>query len=74
MGDCTTTKQSKANPLAKLSKRQFAVAQLAAQGLSDAQIAAELKIPHRTVSDNISNALKKLGCRSRKDLKTFFLE
>jgi DNA-binding CsgD family transcriptional regulator len=44
------------------------VASLAAEGLTNAEIAAQLFISRRTVEANLSRAYRKLGIRSRAQL------
>jgi DNA-binding CsgD family transcriptional regulator len=52
-----------------LSPREREVAQLAAEGRTNEEIAAHLFLSRRTVESHVSSALKKLGCRSRKELR-----
>jgi DNA-binding NarL/FixJ family response regulator len=54
--------------LAKLSARERELVTLVAQGLTDAQIAAELFISVRTVSSHLDRIRDKTGCRRRADL------
>lgn len=51
-----------------LTRAEQGVAELAAAGLSNKQIAAELFISAKTVETNLSNAYRKLGIRSRAQL------
>jgi DNA-binding CsgD family transcriptional regulator len=51
-----------------LSSREREVAQLAAAGKTNREIAADLFLSDRTVESHISSALRKLDCRSRRDL------
>jgi DNA-binding NarL/FixJ family response regulator len=51
-----------------LTPRERAVAQLAALGRRNHEIAAELEISVRTVETHISNAMAKLGARNRTEL------
>ena len=48
-----------------LSPRQREIAELAAQGLTNAQISARLALSARTVENHLSLAMAKLGVRSR---------
>jgi DNA-binding CsgD family transcriptional regulator len=52
----------------ELSEREREVAELAAAGLTNKEIAAELFLSMRTVESHISKALHKLGTGSRRDL------
>lgn len=54
--------------LAKLSKREAAVAQLAAQGLADKEIARLLNVTFGTVRTHLDNAFTKLEVRNRTQL------
>ncbi|WP_425829925.1 ATP-binding protein [Kribbella sp. DT2] len=51
-----------------LSPRETEVARLAAQGLSNSRIAAELSVSVSTVEDHLTNAMRKLKIRSRHEL------
>ena len=51
-----------------LSPRELEVARLAAEGLTNAQIAATLGLTVSTVEDHVSRGLRKLGLTSRHDL------
>ncbi|MEW2310051.1 AAA family ATPase [Streptomyces sp. NPDC006864] len=51
-----------------LSPRERAVAQLAALGLSNREIARELVLSHRTVEHHVARALRKLGVSSRTEI------
>ena len=53
------------DPLARLTPREYAVARLVARGLTNAQIAAELRLAVRTVDTHVSRVLRKLGVSSR---------
>lgn len=55
---------------ARLTRREREVAQLAAEGRSNADIAAHLVISERTVESHVLRACTKLGIRSREDLRT----
>ena len=54
--------------LAQLSPRERELITLVAQGLTDAQIAAQLYITVRTVSSHLDRIRDKTGCRRRADL------
>ncbi len=53
-----------------LSPREREVAQLAASGHTNAEIAARLYVSPRTVESHVASALRKLGGQTRKDLET----
>jgi DNA-binding NarL/FixJ family response regulator len=53
---------------AALSRREWQVARLAAQGRTAREIAAELFISERTVESHIANVYAKLGVRSKTEL------
>ncbi|MGH3505563.1 MAG: LuxR C-terminal-related transcriptional regulator, partial [Nocardioidaceae bacterium] len=53
-----------------LSSREREVALLAAAGKTNPEIATELFLSRRTIETHVSNALRKLGCQSRRDLAT----
>jgi DNA-binding NarL/FixJ family response regulator len=50
---------------AALTPRQLQVALLVAEGMTNRQIAARLKIAEWTVVNHVRNVMRKLGCRSR---------
>jgi len=52
----------------QMSPREREVARLAATGLTNQQIAAQLYLSRRTVESHIASVLRKLGGSSRKDL------
>jgi DNA-binding CsgD family transcriptional regulator len=56
------------NRTPSLTRREREVAELAATGLSDQQIADELVVSVRTVETHIGNAYAKLGVRNRRQL------
>ncbi len=53
-----------------LSAREHAVAELAASGLSNREIAARLGVAERTVETHLTNVYRKLRVRSRTELTT----
>jgi DNA-binding NarL/FixJ family response regulator len=52
----------------QLSKRQREVAELAASGLSNKEIASRLGIALETVKNHLTAVYRKLGIRGRKEL------
>jgi DNA-binding CsgD family transcriptional regulator len=52
----------------QLSDREFAVALMVADGLTNAQIARRLQISSRTVATHLERVRAKLGVRSRAQL------
>jgi DNA-binding NarL/FixJ family response regulator len=48
------------------------VADLAARGRTNREIAAELFVSHRTVEDNLTRIYRKIGVRSRAELARRF--
>jgi DNA-binding CsgD family transcriptional regulator len=52
----------------ELSPQERTVADLAAQGHTNKEIAAKLFISHRTVDKHMSSVMRKMGARSRADL------
>lgn len=56
-----------------LSTTEFAAAMLAARGWTNAEIGAHMNISANTVKTHISQAMKKLGVGSRKELKQYML-
>jgi DNA-binding NarL/FixJ family response regulator len=57
-----------------LSRAEFAVAELVADGLTNREIADRLFVSHRTVESHVSHALTKLGFSSRVQLARFVTE
>ncbi|HZA39132.1 MAG TPA: helix-turn-helix transcriptional regulator [Actinomycetota bacterium] len=53
-----------------MSPREREVALLAASGKTNEEIAADLFLSRRTVETHMSNVLRKLRGRSRRDLRT----
>ncbi|MDD1535421.1 MULTISPECIES: helix-turn-helix transcriptional regulator [unclassified Bradyrhizobium] len=62
------TPATRAREPAKLSPREAAVAELAAKGLADKQIAQRLNVSFGTVRTHLDNAFAKLGVRNRTQL------
>lgn len=56
----------------RLTPREREVAQLAAQGLSNAEVAATLCLATGTVRNHLSNVYAKLHLRRRSQLPAFF--
>ena len=56
-----------------LTTTEFAIAMLAARGWTTQEIAKHLNISANTVKDHISEAMRKLGVETRKDLKKYML-
>ena len=56
-----------------LTTTEFAIAMLAARGWTTQEIANHLNISANTVKDHISEAMRKLGVETRKDLKKYML-
>ena len=59
---------------AKLSPQELQVAQLAARGLTNREIGAQLYLSHRTVSAHLYRTFPKLGVRSRGQLRTILAD
>jgi DNA-binding NarL/FixJ family response regulator len=55
-----------------LTERQRQVASLAAKGLSNREIAAELVVQLKTVEFHLAHSYQKLGVTSRQGLRDFF--
>lgn len=49
----------------KLTKREYQILVLLANGYSSAQVAEELKISHQTIKNHLSSAYKKLDAANR---------
>ena len=58
----------------QLSAREQELVILAAQGFTDAQIAAQLRISVRTVRSHLNRIRDKTGCRRRADLTRLALK
>jgi non-specific serine/threonine protein kinase len=56
---------------AALSSRELEIAGLVAGGLTNAEIAARLKVSHRTVDAHVDHIRTKLGARSRVEVATW---
>jgi DNA-binding CsgD family transcriptional regulator len=53
----------------RLTARQVEIAQLAASGLSNRQIAIRLSLSHRTVANHLQDAYARVGINGREELK-----
>ena len=53
------------SPLFSVSPRQFEIATLVADGLTDREIGQRLSISHRTVSNTLANVYEGIGKSSR---------
>ena len=58
--------------LGALTPREREIAELVAEGLTNAQIAARLHLSERTVEKHVSSALGKLGLSSRTGVVRLF--
>jgi DNA-binding CsgD family transcriptional regulator len=58
----------------RLSVRELEVAQLVAQGLSNAEVAERLFISSRTVGTHLEHIYRRLGLRSRSELRRYVIE
>jgi len=65
------TKPTRRTSRGPLTPRQADVAQLVAQGLTNAQIAHRLHLSERTIENHIYGALTRLGLHSRVQLATW---
>jgi DNA-binding NarL/FixJ family response regulator len=63
-----SSKETTLDPYEMLSKREREVMQLAAEGLTSAQIGDRLMIGRRTVETHRANLQRKLGVKSHSDL------
>ncbi|HKW06844.1 MAG TPA: LuxR C-terminal-related transcriptional regulator [Candidatus Dormibacteraeota bacterium] len=59
------------SPASSLSVRELEIAQLVAEGLSNDEIAARLRLSRRTVEAHLDHIRTKLGARSRVDVATW---
>jgi len=59
---------------AGLTAREVEVLRLVAQGLSDAQVAEQLVVSHRTVTTHLTSIYNKLGVNSRTAATRFAVE
>jgi DNA-binding NarL/FixJ family response regulator len=62
------------NPYETLTPREREVLHLAAQGYTNAEIAAQLVISPRTVEVHRANMMRKLGLRTQADLIRFAIQ
>lgn len=69
-GAATPAVRSSQTAATRLTRREREVAELAAEGRSNADIAAHLVISERTVESHVLRACTKLGIRSREDLRS----
>jgi DNA-binding NarL/FixJ family response regulator len=65
---------TRADPYESLTGREREVFQLAAEGLSNPQIAAKLSLSPRTVEMHRANLMKKLGLKSQSELIRYALK
>ncbi|MFG2966754.1 MULTISPECIES: ATP-binding protein [unclassified Streptomyces] len=63
------TKRVRAQGTPQLSSQEWQIARLAAQGLSNREIAQQLYLSHRTISSHLYNIFPKLGITSRAQLR-----
>ena len=66
--------QPKGGPVAPLTRREWEVAELVAQGLPNKDIAASLVIAQRTVEGHVERILRKLGFTSRVQIVVWVVE
>jgi len=66
-----TKPANEADPLSSLTQRERMVVQLAAEGMSNAEIAEKLFISPRTAETHRTNLLRKLGLQTQTDLVRF---
>ncbi len=74
MAYAATAGQAAPDPYEALTSREREVLQLAAQGLSNAKIAARLSVSATTVATHRSNLMHKLGLHSQTDLVRYALQ
>jgi predicted ATPase/DNA-binding CsgD family transcriptional regulator len=65
---------SSSEPAADLTRREWEVAQLVAQGMTNRAIAAQLVLSHRTVDGHLEHILAKLGFESRSQVAAWTAE
>ncbi|MGH3585623.1 MAG: LuxR C-terminal-related transcriptional regulator, partial [Pseudonocardia sp.] len=73
LGDRPVARHLDADPVARLTPQERQVARLAAAGLSNADIAAQLFLSPRTVGHHLYRAYPKLGITKRMELSRFSL-
>jgi DNA-binding CsgD family transcriptional regulator len=61
----TAPRTASADPLSLLSERETEVLELAAQGLTNAELAARLEITVHTVKFHLASVFRKLGVANR---------
>ena len=66
--------QTRSEPPGGLTHRQWEIAQLVAEGLSNKEIAARLVISQRTAETHVENILSKLGFGSRAQIGSWVAE
>jgi DNA-binding CsgD family transcriptional regulator len=67
-GDLAPAGTAGVDPLGRLTPQELQVVRLAAEGLSNRDIAAQLFLSHRTVEYHLYKAYPKLGIGSRSEL------
>ncbi|MDL4817325.1 LuxR C-terminal-related transcriptional regulator [Actinomadura sp. OS1-43] len=73
-GEGDPARELPADPLAALTPQERQVVRLAATGLTNREVAAQLFLSHRTVGFHLNNAFPKLGIASRTELTRLALE
>jgi DNA-binding NarL/FixJ family response regulator len=63
-----------AEPLARLSPREWQIAELVSRGVSNQEIASRLAISKRTAEGHVQRTLAKLGFTKRTQLATWVIE
>ncbi|XVV13893.1 LuxR C-terminal-related transcriptional regulator [Actinoplanes sp. CA-131856] len=69
-GEGADAEPAAGDPLGRLSPQQRQIVQLAARGLRNSEIAAQLRVSPRTVGTHLYNAYPKLGVSGRRELGT----
>ncbi|MFG1989946.1 LuxR C-terminal-related transcriptional regulator [Actinoplanes sp. NPDC048988] len=69
-GEGADSEPAAGDPLSRLSPQQRQIVQLAARGLRNREIAAQLRVSPRTVGTHLYNAYPKLGVSGRRELGT----